>query len=55
MILSSELMPGQKIDFYRNRITWTKNEDGSVTQLWEIVDKQDKLLSIAFKGIYKQK
>jgi len=55
MILSSELQPGKNVDFYRNRITWTKNEDESVTQLWEILDKQDKLLSVAFKGIYKRK
>ena len=55
MILSSELVPGQKIDFYRNRITWTQHEDESVTQLWEILDKNDKVLSVAFKGIYKRK
>lgn len=55
MTLSSELLLGQKVDFYRNRITWTKNEDGSVTQLWEIVDKEDELLSTAFKGIYRKK
>ena len=55
MILSSILIPGQKVDFYRNRITWTKNADESVTQFWEILDKNDKVLSIAFKGIYKRK
>lgn len=31
------------------------NEDESVTQLWEILDKEDKLLSIAVKGIYRKK
>lgn len=55
MILSSELVPGQKVDFYRNRITWTKNEDESVTQLWEILDVEDNVLAVAFKGLYKRK
>lgn len=55
MILQSELTKGQQIDWYRNRITWTKNADGTVTQLWEILDKEGKLLSVAFKGIYRRK
>ena len=55
MILQSELMPGQRVDFYRNRITWTANDDGTVTQLWEILDKDGKVLQTAFEGIYKRK
>ncbi len=55
MILQSRLVQGMKIDWYSNRITWTKNEDNSVTQLWEILDKNDKLLSVAFIGIYKKR
>jgi len=55
MTLSSELIAGQKADFYRNRITWTKNEDESVTQFWEILDTSDQVLSVAFKGIYRKK
>ena len=55
MILKSELLKGKRVDWYANRITWTKNDDGTVTQLWEIIDKNEKLLSQAFKGIYKRK
>lgn len=52
MILQSELQQGEKVDWYYNRITWTKNEDGSVTQLWEILDKNEGVLAVAFNGIY---
>lgn len=55
MILQSELQKGQQVDWYFNRITWTKNEDGSVTQLWEILDKNEKRLTVAFHGIYRLK
>lgn len=55
MVLSSDLLPGKKIDFYRNRITWSLNEDGSITQIWEVVDKQGTKLNELFKGIYKKK
>jgi len=55
MVLKSELIPGKKIAFYYNQVTWTLNKDGSVTQLWEIYDQTGKLLSTAFLGIYKKK
>ena len=55
MVLSSDLIPGKKIDFYRNRITWTLNDDGTVTQLWDIMNKEGTKLNELFKGIYKKK
>ncbi len=55
MILKSELKKGQKVDWYYDQITWSKNKDGSVTQLWERFDKNNNLLSVAFKGIYRKK
>jgi len=55
MILQSKLIKGKKVDWYRNRITWTNNEDESVTQFWEILDKNGNQLAVAFKGIYKRK
>lgn len=55
MVLKSELLRGKKVAFYANQITWTKNEDGSVTQLWEILDQNDKVLSVVFEGIYRKK
>ena len=55
MILKSELLPGKKVDFYYNQVTWTANEDGTVSQLWEIYDQKGKLLTTAFLGIYSKK
>ncbi|MCB7481586.1 hypothetical protein [Christiangramia sediminis] len=54
MILKSELTRSDKGEFY-NQITWTKNSDGSVTQLWEIYDPQGNLLNTAFEGTYRKK
>ncbi|MCL6265190.1 hypothetical protein [Flagellimonas myxillae] len=36
-----------------NRITWTANEDGTVRQLWEILEG-DKVINTAFDGLYKK-
>ena len=55
MILKSTLTPGKKVAFYYSQVTWTKNEDGTVTQLWEIYDQNDNLLNVAFLGIYKKR
>ncbi len=54
MTLKSELNKNEKGNYY-NQITWTKNEDDSVTQLWEVLNENGESLSIAFKGIYKSK
>lgn len=54
MILKSEPVKSEKGDYY-NKITWSKNADGSVTQLWEVYDLQGNLLNEAFKGIYRIK
>lgn len=54
MILRSELQENEKGRFY-NQITWTKNEDGSVTQLWELLDENGKKIGNVFKGIYRKK
>ncbi|MBP9549575.1 MAG: hypothetical protein KBE86_10500 [Chitinophagales bacterium] len=52
MVMKSKLMSGTKTDWYNNQITWTKNEDGTVTQLWEIYDKNHVLLNTVFEGLY---
>ncbi|MDR5591621.1 hypothetical protein [Christiangramia sp. SM2212] len=54
MTLRSEIQDGKNGKFY-NQITWTKNEDGSVTQNWEIFDENGELTGNAFKGIYRKK
>ncbi|MUP47516.1 hypothetical protein E0K83_17375 [Gramella sp. BOM4] len=53
MIMRSQLVTDEKGTYY-NQITWTKNRDGSVSQLWEILDENDKLLTEAFNGIYRK-
>jgi hypothetical protein len=55
MIMVSNLIPGKKIDYYANKITWTDNSDGSVTQQWDIIDKEGNILKTLFVGIYKKK
>ena len=55
MVLKSDLVPGKKVDFYYNQITWTNNPDGTVTQTWEVFDQAGKKLGLLFKGVYKRK
>ena len=55
MVLKSELIPGQKVAFYYNQISWSKNADGSVNQVWQILDEHDNLMQLAFFGVYKRK
>jgi hypothetical protein len=54
MVLKSELVKGKQGDYY-NRVTWTPNSDGSVTQLWEYISPEGKVIQEAFRGIYKKK
>lgn len=54
MILKSELQKGNRVDWYYNQITWTPLDNGTVSQLWEIYDKNDNLLQTAFYGIYQR-
>ena len=54
MILKSDLIISKKGNYY-NRITWSKNKDNSVTQVWETLNKEGQLISEAFRGIYKKK
>jgi hypothetical protein len=51
MILSSDLVKTSTNE-YRNRITWSQDSTGNVTQLWEILDVNDSLLQVAFLGTY---
>lgn len=53
MVLKSELATSKQGNYY-NRITWSKNEDNSVTQVWEYLNEKDKIISEAFRGIYKK-
>ena len=53
MILKSNLVNGTKGTYY-NQITWSKNNDGSVTQRWDIMNENNEATSKAFEGIYKK-
>lgn len=53
MILTSDPAQDDSGNLVSNQITWTKNEDGTVRQLWlsKIQGQADKVL---FDGLYKQ-
>lgn len=59
MILKSEPeafgVKGEKNDWYYNQITWSQNEDGTVSQLWELYDKNNRFVKTIFLGIYHRK
>ncbi|MDF0715946.1 hypothetical protein PY092_07290 [Muricauda sp. 334s03] len=52
MILTSDEFEKEGKKF-RNRITWTKNDDGTVRQFWEVLGEDEKT-SIAFDGLYRK-
>jgi len=53
MVLKSTLINGKKGRYY-NQITWFKNSDGSVTQLWELLDVDHTSFNEIFRGTYKK-
>ncbi|MDF0706498.1 MAG: hypothetical protein VX772_10495 [Bacteroidota bacterium] len=53
MILTSGTISNTDGTTYKNRITWTNNKDGTVRQLWEIIDGKNNI-TVAFDGIYKK-
>ena len=53
MILKSKLIKGEKANFH-HRITWSNNLDGTVTQVWDYVSPQGKVIQEVFRGIYKK-
>ncbi|WP_422860536.1 hypothetical protein ACOKFD_06755 [Flagellimonas sp. S174] len=53
MVMSSEkfLRDGKML---KNKVTWFKNEDGTVRQLWELLEG-DKVISVLFDGLYRRR
>lgn len=51
MILTSDEFTRDDGKTYRNRITWTKNDDGTVRQHWEVLQGEEA--TTAFDGLYK--
>ena len=54
MVLKSDILKGEKGNYY-NQISWQLNENGTVTQFWEVFDEENNKISEAFRGIYKKK
>ena len=53
MVLKSDIIKGKKVNYF-SQISWSKNEDGSVTQLWQVFSEEGKLLSTPFEGVYRK-
>jgi len=51
MVLKSD--PDQK--WNQDEISWFLNDDGSVTQLWQRIDRGTQIRKTIFKGIYRKK
>lgn len=43
MVMKSKLVSGKKGDYF-NRLSWIKNDDDTVTQVWEFVSTEGKVL-----------
>ena len=54
MTLRSDILLSNNNKKYYNHITWTHNDDGSVTQTWMYRNERDEDIAIAFIGIYKK-
>ncbi|WP_406683306.1 hypothetical protein N1F78_11495 [Seonamhaeicola sp. MEBiC1930] len=53
MILYSDEELSNEGQLVRHRVTWTKNDDGTVRQYWEVITK-GKDIKVAFDGVYKK-
>lgn len=53
MILKSKLIKSEKGNYY-NQITWTNNNDNSVTQVWDLISEQKVKIKELFRGNYKK-
>jgi hypothetical protein len=55
MVLKSELVKDLKGNSVINRVTWTKQSNGDVKQVWQVSSDNEKTWIIQFFGIYKSK
>lgn len=53
MVLKTDLAKNKNGEPFYHRVTWTKNDDGSVRQYWETITN-DKDITVAFDGLYKK-
>ncbi|MFP2994399.1 hypothetical protein ABN763_00745 [Spongiivirga sp. MCCC 1A20706] len=52
MVLESDESKNKAGKLVKNRITWSKNGDGTVLQVWDVVH-EGKVISTLFRGLYK--
>jgi hypothetical protein len=55
MVLKSDLVKDFKGNAVINQVTWTKQLNGDVKQLWQVSADNEKTWTIQFYGIYKRK
>jgi len=55
MVLQSEAKKDQNGNHIINRISWSKNEDGTVCQLWEQSDDGGVTFNTSFDGLYRRR
>ncbi|RJE71519.1 MULTISPECIES: hypothetical protein [Reichenbachiella] len=55
MVLQSGLTRGKKISWYYDRITYTKIDDNTVSQVWQILDANERPVTTVFHGVYRRK
>ncbi len=53
MILSSAWLKNDKGEEFQHKLTWIPNEDGSVNQLWETLNKSGQVQKTLFNGSYR--
>jgi hypothetical protein len=53
MILKTDVAKNQNGESFYHRVTWTKNDNGTVRQYWETI-KNNKNITVAFDGLYKK-
>jgi len=54
MVLKSDLVKDYKGNLVINKITWKKQENGDVEQIWETSSDNEKTWKTTFYGIYKK-
>lgn len=54
MIMTGSIPAFRNNPALSNKITWTKNADGSVRQFWEQSTDEGKTWTVAFDGLYKK-
>ena len=53
MVMHGEL-PAAKGGVQQQKVTWTPNDDGSVTQHWQVSDDAGATWSTSFLGVYRR-